>query len=388
MKILYISSALFPSQKSHTLSIMRMCQAFSDFGHEVVLGGVRPKKDMADPIAYYGLKGGFLVKSKWLSWFFNNKVTNKLLINQIIMAFSNKKLIKEFEPDIIYSRLTLLDLLLVPKDKPIIYEMHSLGYLGKSVLTAVFFRWIVRKKNFIKIIVTTTILKEILQKEFPDLEIVVARLSAEPPVEVAQSQLEQFRKTQLLGAERFSKHVGYTGYLDMIGLRGTDVLCQTAALMPNVAFHIVGGEPEILKYWQEYAASYNQHGNIFFYGYRNPSEIPLFLNAFDVVLAPLQYRPSAKAPTGANMSPLKIPQYMSYKKSIIASYIPSHREVLRDEQNALLVAHDNPDAWRTAIQRLLNDDDLRLRIGQQAQADYYAEFTPDNRVKKILEGLI
>ena len=45
---------------------------------------------------------------------------------------------------------------------------------------------------------------------------------------------------------------------------------------------------------------------IFFYGYKNPSMMPYFLNCFNVVLAPLQYRPEARAPLGANMSPLKL----------------------------------------------------------------------------------
>jgi len=40
MKIHYISGSSFPSEVSHTLSKIRMCQAFTEAGHEVYLLGL------------------------------------------------------------------------------------------------------------------------------------------------------------------------------------------------------------------------------------------------------------------------------------------------------------------------------------------------------------
>jgi hypothetical protein len=63
VKILYISAAAFPSEKSHSLSIMRVCQALSDAGNEVTLFGqssdLKPFEKV--PIGFYGLRGGFSV---------------------------------------------------------------------------------------------------------------------------------------------------------------------------------------------------------------------------------------------------------------------------------------------------------------------------------------
>jgi len=37
MKILYISKSIIPSRSANSIHVMKMCQAFSDNGHEVVL---------------------------------------------------------------------------------------------------------------------------------------------------------------------------------------------------------------------------------------------------------------------------------------------------------------------------------------------------------------
>ena len=37
MKILYISKSIIPSRTANSIHVMKMCQAFADNGHEVVL---------------------------------------------------------------------------------------------------------------------------------------------------------------------------------------------------------------------------------------------------------------------------------------------------------------------------------------------------------------
>ena len=37
MKILYISNSIIPSRTANSIHVMKMCQAFADNGHEVVL---------------------------------------------------------------------------------------------------------------------------------------------------------------------------------------------------------------------------------------------------------------------------------------------------------------------------------------------------------------
>ncbi len=366
---------------------MRMCQAFTDSGHAVLLTGKEPAAGaVPDPIAHYGLGGGFNVSLQRIGRWLDNRYTRRLWLPGLWLALVTQKYFSRFQPDLVYSRLTIAELALVPRTVPIIFEMHSLGPLGRGGMEAHMFRFLMRKKKVVRIVVTTEGLAEALRREFPNIDVRVAKLSAELPVAIDRVDLDSFRRKNLQGPQ-FAAHVGYTGYLDTIGLRGTDILCQIASETPESAFHIVGGESHVVEYWKRYAEQYNRHHNIFFYGYRNPSEMPLFLNCFDVVVAPLQLKTSERAPTGMNMSPLKLPQYMSYGKAIVASDLLSHREVLTAGETALLVPASDVQAWSGSIRQLLIDSTLRAALGERARARYFSEFTPEKRVLDILGGL-
>jgi glycosyltransferase involved in cell wall biosynthesis len=383
MKIFYLTGCTFPSKITHTLSIMRMCQAFADAGHRVMLSASGEGED-ADVIGYYGLRGGFTLALKR----FAGTSPGKLLrvVRALRLAIHHRRQIRAFGPEFIYSRLTLVELLFVPRTLPIIYEMHSLGYLGKGWFAGLLFRLLVRAKNFRCIVVTTDALAQLLQGRFPGVEVVVARLSADPPLEISAEEETAFRAQNLQGGS-FDYQVGYTGDLDTVGLRGTEVICRCAAHMPSVAFHVVGGDLDVVAWWRAHSEQYNIQRNLFFYGHRNPSEMPFFLSNFDLVLAPLQWVPTEAAPIGAGMSPLKLPQYMAYRKAIVASDIPSHREVLADGETALLVTCDDIEAWVQAIRQLLNDPTRREAMGAKGFEVYCRGFTAQGRVKKILEGL-
>ena len=358
---------------------MRMCQAFADAGHQVTLLGWSPSTDAPDPIDYYGLRGGFRIERLCLD---RGRRTSRW---QLRLGSKVRRLSKEIHPDLVYSRLTREELFYVPRTIPIIYEMHSLGPIAEQG-AGMLFRWLVRRKNFRRIIVTTDSLAQELEARLGRLDIVIARLSAEPPVEISSDVQQAFRQQTLQGT-KFKFHVGYTGALDSKDVRGTDIICKMAAHLGEAAFHIVGGDPETVDYWRNFAATWNHNANIFFYGHRNPREIPYFLGCFDVVLAPLQYRPLPRAPLGQNTSPLKLPQYKAYGKAIVASDLPAHRELLCEDRTALLVAPADISAWVGAVKRLLSEPDLRAALGARARADYFKEHTPEKRVTRILQGL-
>ena len=385
MKIHYLSGSSFPSEISHTLSKLKMCQAFSNSGHKVLLTGVDSKHPRSLK-EFYDLSDDFEVRLQKLNRLFDNALTRKLKLKNLINGIYHVKELKKFKPDIIYSRLTLLELMFLPKDLPLIYEMHSLGYLEKGFFARITFKFLLRKKNFKRIIVSSNALATLLKKYVADIEIVVARLSAENPIQIGEKQLVDFKIKQLKG-ESFKYHVGYTGYLDTVGLRGTDIICKTASLMPKVAFHIVGGKPDIVSYWVDFAKKYNQHQNIFFYGHKPPTSIPFYLKCFHVGLAPLQHRPEPRAPLGANMSPLKLPQYMAYRMAMVVSDLNAHREILTQDQTALFVKHDNVEQWRINIEKLLISSQKRKEMGENCYNEYLKNFTPTGRVKTILKGL-
>ncbi|HEY8190489.1 MAG TPA: glycosyltransferase [Micavibrio sp.] len=375
MKILYLSAAMIPSEISHTLSIMRLCQAFADQGHQVTLSAVASPHNPADPVEYYGLRGGFDVRLNAMGKFIWNRVMRKLLASGLALAFKTRRLVEEIKPDLIYSRLTIAELALVPRDIPIIYETHSLGPLGQSWWQNLAFRWIMRHKNIRRIIVTTRTMADLVREKLPRIEVAVAPLSAEEPGTANETL------PALPGKNDFK--IGYTGYMDVDGYRGIDILVELAAAMPDCDFHLVGGTPEAVAHWSRVAET----DNIFFHGYQRSDLIPSYLRLFDVVVSPLQRAPVRRAPTGKGLSLLKIPQYMGCGKAIVASDLPAHQEVLEEGRTALLVPHDDIQAWKEALRRLKDDSGLRRALEQNARADYSLYFTPARRVEKILGGL-
>ena len=80
-------------------------------------------------------------------------------------------------------------------------------------------------------------------------------------------------------------------------------------------------------------------------------------------------------------SPLKVFEYMSHKKAIIASDLPVLKEVL-NEKNSILVKYDSESEWIDAIEKL-KDSNNREIISKQALSDFSA-YTWKERVKNII----
>ena len=381
MRILYLSNASFPSEITHTLSMLRVCRLFSEHGHRVLLTGLRarPLTD-AEIFAYYGMESTFELALTSMPRWLDNRYARKLTLDRLYLAWRFRQALKAFAPDLVYSRLTLIELLAVPRSTPLVYEMHSPGALTGTRWERALFTTLAHRKQLRHIVVTTEALREYLATELPGIPVKVARLSAESPAAIAPEALDRFRAETLQG-QAFSFHAGYTGYLN--GIRGIEVMLETARLTPEIAFHIVGGPPEAVREWQAFARDRQAGENVFFYGHRAASEIPLFLNCFDAFLSPLQ---KPKRPLTA-MSPLKVPQYLAYGKPLIASDVLPHREQLTDGEHALLVPADDPRAWAAALHRLEEDPALRARLAANARSYYERELTPARRIEKLLDGI-
>ena len=95
------------------------------------------------------------------------------------------------------------------------------------------------------------------------------------------------------------------------------------------------------------------------------SEVPAWYARSDLTLLP--YQPDIA--TAATMSPIKMFEAMAAGRPIIASDLPTIREILRHEHSALLVNPHNLDAWVQAIHRLQQDRLLAVRLAANARAE-------------------
>jgi len=86
-------------------------------------------------------------------------------------------------------------------------------------------------------------------------------------------------------------------------------------------------------------------------------------------------------------SPIKLFEYMASRRPIVATALPTIKEVLEDCGNALLVKPDSVDSLVNGIKTVLVDHNLAEKISIQAARDV-KKYTWEERVKKILNGLL
>ena len=74
---------------------------------------------------------------------------------------------------------------------------------------------------------------------------------------------------------------------------------------------------------------------------------------------------------------------MGARRPIVASDLPSIREVLRHHENAVLVSPDDPKALAEGILRAAQDSGLAQRLADTAYTEV-RQYTWDARAEKIL----
>ena len=157
----------------------------------------------------------------------------------------------------------------------------------------------------------------------------------------------------------------YTGTVSR--LKGLNYVFDTANILPEVMFILVGQiSPEF--------NNINLPQNMRLLGKKEQKELPLILQAADVLLLP--------HPKGEySQSPMKLFEYMASGRPIVASKLPSIVEVLND-RNAVLVEAESAVALASGINKLTDDPNFSKAISERAYNDV-KDYTWDVRGNKI-----
>ncbi len=372
MKILYISKSIIPSRSANSIHVMKMCQALSNNGHEIILlaPSIKRKyeKGISDVHEYYGVKKNFKIKKLWhpniklgaIVYTFN--IFLYLLIN------------KNFH--LVYGRFLHGCYVATLLKNKVIFEIHEVIFSEKNHRFLVF-KQLLKSKYFQKLIVISQALKNIYldKKYFKNINIQVAHDGAD--------EIKNFNNCINLSGSQEKMKVGYVGHL--YKGRGIETIIECARKIDHMTFHIVGGLKEDIEYWKSYTKNIDIN-NIYFYGFVPPKETTKYLNSFDILLAPYEKKVailgSHESDTSKFMSPLKIFEYMSHKKPIIASDLPVIREVL-NEKNSILVDSDDIQLWVNSIKKLEYFENREI-ISNQALTDF-SNYTWKNRAISIIK---
>ncbi|MGH2396839.1 MAG: glycosyltransferase family 4 protein [bacterium] len=192
------------------------------------------------------------------------------------------------------------------------------------------------------------------------------------------SMCEGLAQSAAVGLSHDGKIVMYVGHF--YGWKGVDTLVRSATrLGPRVAVFLVGGKAGDVESIRDLIASVGAT-NVHLMPFQPPGRIPQFLKAADVLVLP---NTSGSENSVYYTSPLKLFQYMAAGKPIVASDLPSLRQVLGPE-NALLVRPDDPEALAQGIQRVLNEHEEAARRAKLAQ-EQVREHTWEKRARRVLE---
>jgi len=374
MKITYIANTRIPTEMAHGLQVMKMCEAFVKKGAELELivpwrfgiSGLAKK----DPFEYYRVNKNFKIKKIFC---FDLTPLNRFLgpisflTQAISFAFFASIYLLFKKSDIIYSRDRFSLFFIAFLKQNIVSEVHQ---LHRSLFTFLL-------ERVKKIIVITQGLKQsLINKGIGEEKILVAPDGIELKDFEINTSKEECRKN--LGLPQNKKIILYTGHL--YKWKGVETLALSSKFLdPSALIVIVGGIKWYLSGFKKFVEK-NNLGKVLVLGHKEYSQIPFYLKAADcLILTGTQNYETSKSYT----SPMKMFEYMASSRPIVASELPSFKEIL-NENNCIFVEPDNPESMAIGIKKALNDSVLSESISDQAYQDV-KKYTWDNRVKKILE---
>ncbi|MBD3282457.1 MAG: glycosyltransferase [Candidatus Portnoybacteria bacterium] len=373
MKLIYIANTRMPTEMAHGLQIMKTCEAFAKKGIDIEL--IVPmrfsisKIGKDDPFKYYQIKNKFKIKKIFcLDLTPLNKFLGPVsfLTQALTFSFFSFIYLLFKKTKYIYGR-DRISLLFIKYIKPTIFEIHKIHkFLTKRTA-----------KKARKIIAITQGLKnDLLKKNIEENKILVAP----DGIDIEDFQIKKTKEEarEKLNLPQDKNLIMYTGHL--YKWKGVESLALASKYLKKEDLIIfVGGIKWYLKNFKNFVKT-NNLKNILILGHQDYSKIPYYLRAADcLILTGTRKSKVSKKYT----SPIKLFEYMTAKKPIIASNLPSFKEILNQE-NATFTEPDNPMDIAKKIKQILNNKELSQKLSEKAYNDA-KQHTWDNRADKILK---
>lgn len=340
-----------PTEKAHGIQIMEMCQAFSNL--DIKLELVVPQrfnKIKKNPFSYYNTSSNFKITHlPCLDLipldFILGRLSYLITTSSFLLVAKIYSLFKKY--DLIYSRTLLTSLFF----KKIVLEIHS---LPKKIKPVHRYLW---KRAYRLVVLTNIMKKELVAAGILEDKILVAA----DGVDIEKFSINNNKKEarEKLNLPLDKKIAMYTGSFFLHSWKGVGNVLQAASKLPGHLFILVGGtKKEVDALSKEVAA------NVLLIEKQPHSQIPLYLKAADILLLP---NTKEKDVSEKYTSPLKLFEYMASKRPIVASNLPSIKEVL-NEKNSLLV-EPTIQGLVSGINKISQDEDWADKISAQAYID-------------------
>jgi glycosyltransferase involved in cell wall biosynthesis len=354
MKIVCISASQVPSDSANSIQVMKVCQAFTQLGHDTtLLVQVNPQSSIADQqlTAHYGLATLFPIE--WLPG------------SRRLFPWIAVRRARALNADLLYAWPVQSAALGLLAGMSVMLEMHDFpaGSFGP-----LWYRLFLRLPGKKRLLPITHALRRELERRYrpalPDGQVVIApdgvdleRYEHLPDPESARLQLGLPPGLTVT----CTGHL-YTG-------RGADLFLDLAASFPKINFLWVGGRLQEVDEWRGRAATSGLH-NVTYTSFLPNEYIPLYQAAADILCMP--YERMVSTSSGGNTagicSPMKMFEYMAAGRAILSSDLAVLREVL-NEGSAVFCPPGETGVWEKSLSLLVDDAKQRQALGQRARAD-------------------
>ncbi|MFH0892333.1 MAG: glycosyltransferase family 4 protein [Candidatus Falkowbacteria bacterium] len=383
----YIISAHIPTEKAYGHEDVKMCEIMSKAGINVELISPRSANSVKNNIfEFYGLEENFSVK--YLTTFnyfsiFRNFERFGFYVNWFCF-FLRLVFLKTDADAVIFTRMPEIAWLYKKKKHKVIYECHE--WFGRSEKLALYLL-----RNCDHIITTNRFIKQkFADAGFAGKKILVATNG----VDLEKFRFELFKEeaadelnldTKLNSLFKSKTILLYAGSFKTMNVdKGINEILRAMKILDNnnLFFLAIGGNEPDLKYYRDMAEKLGVEKQCSFIGRRNQTELALWQKAADILLAPFP----DKAHYRYFMTPLKLFEYMAAKRPIVASDLPSIREIMNDK-NCLFCHPGDAEDLAAKIKKLLQDKDFGKKLAEQAFEDV-KNYSWERRVEKILNFII
>lgn len=371
MKFIYLVNYRLPTEKAHGYQIAKTCEALANLGVDVELIAPTRKNYITENIfSFYQVKNNFkIIYLKSFDFFSWHKFLGHLsfILNSIFYLFK-LKFLKLSSESIVYTRQPEIAWLMSKHGYQTYFEAH---------------RWPETKNYWFKFLLKKV--AGIVANSSGTVQEFIKRGWQHALVAPNGVDLEDFNITQTPQELRsfFSlpldkKIVLYLGHL--YDWKGVDTIISVAEKMladSKTLFVLAGGTKSDIARYQKIIND-KKLTNVLLLGFQKHQFIPQLLKSVDLLVLP---NVPISAESKFQTSPIKMFEYLASGVPLIASDLPSIREILNDH-NAFLVPAGDINALAGAIKHVLPNQELTAKIAQKALLDV-KQYTWQKRAEKI-----
>ena len=381
MKVLHVwYSTTIPSVAAPTFQIFKMCQAFSNIGHNTSLlcfVNLASYTETEQAIfEFYGIRNPFnLCRIPVLRVY---QLLKKIRCGNFFIGTITALYARINKIDLVYTRQSVIALYALRWGLKVIYETHPFAYGEEKKWDAKDCESQLIKKSKESGFLGLVTLSPLVADAFAKLGVSRSKLIIQPSgvdIERFEERLSKDKARQVLKLPKDIKIVLYSGRFSK--LKGTQLIFEIAKRMPTIHFLLIGhwGEKELENEFNQCYAN----RNIEIRPTVSSTELPLWLASADVLILPTLSSEHSSLWT----SPLKLFEYMASGRPIVASNLPNVASILTQHDSGVLIDNDSIDCYINAIDEIIIDPRVSKELGARARK-LSLNHTWENRVAKIL----